>query len=117
MEKRKSLLDKDSMKRKLAKLSPRERARVEQSILEGEKESRKMQRAEEALMRLPKEKRLKKICGEAIETCWFFAQSFGARFGEGDSEPGDFNKKFLKTQAKSSLTLQLKKAGVLPLEG
>jgi hypothetical protein len=66
MEKRKSILDEDQMKKRLSKLPEKERKEIERRILEGEAQTRKFQREEERLMRMPRGERLKKICGEAI---------------------------------------------------
>ena len=112
MEKRKSLLDEESMKRKLSKLSPRDRAKVERNIIESEKVGEKYRRKEEALMRLPKEKRLKAICSRYIELSVYFAKIFGSMK---EATAGDI--KELKRELKFELTMALKKAGVLPLEG
>jgi hypothetical protein len=119
MEKIKSILEEESMKRKLAKMAPRDRAKVERNIIESEKVGEKYRREEEALMRMPREERLKKICGKAIESCCRYAFEHGVMLGHGDLKPtkGEVERfKFFRTQAKSGLTLDLKKAGVLPLE-
>ena len=107
-------------RRKLDKLPEKERKEIECRIAEDQALTRKYQREEERLMRMPREERLKKICGDAIESCFRFSFECGVGVGARDIKPtkGEVeNFNCFMTQAKSDLTWQLKKAGVLPLEG
>ncbi len=79
--------------------------------------ARKYASKERRLQRMSKEERLKAICGEAIENCFRFGFEHGVMVGHGDIKPtkGEVeNFKFFRTQAKSGLTWELKRAGVLP---
>jgi hypothetical protein len=118
MEKKKSLLEDEKFKKKLAKLSPYRRMTVEQRIKENEKWARKWQREEERLMRMPKEERLKALYTRYIGLAVFFAKNIGLLIGRGDMKErtGEATKD-LKTRLKFELTMALKKANVLPLEG
>lgn len=116
MEKRKSILDSDQMKKKLLKLSPHKREIVKQRIIETERNARKYEREEEAIMRLPKEQRLKEIYGKSLK--WAF--DLGITIGKGlmrkkDKEASKYYQEKFRKQFKPGLTLELKKAGVLPL--
>lgn len=107
-------------RRKLDKLPEKERKEIEGRIAESQALMRKQEREEKALMRMPRGERLKKICGKAIEACFRFSFEYGVAVGARDikvtkGEVSNFN--LFRTQAKSGLTWQLKKAGVLPLEG
>ncbi len=118
MEKNKSLLDDEKFQKKLAKLSPTDRAKIKQDILEGEKERRKEQRAKERLMRMPKEERLKKICRNFFDAHYRSGHSAGILIGQGRLKP--FTEARIRKgiqQGAWHLTMNLKKAGVLPLEG
>jgi hypothetical protein len=98
---------------KTSKMPEKEKPRLIALAKERASEERKLQR-------MPREERLKKICGEAIESCCRYAFEHGAMLGHGDIKPtkGEVERfKFFRTQTKSGLTLELKRAGVLPLEG
>ena len=117
MEK-KSLLVDEKFQKKLAKLSPYSRMTVEQRIKESEKASRKWQREEEALMRLPKEKRLKALYTRYIGLAVDFAKCLGKGIGSGQvKETTGVLTKDLKRELKFELTMALKKANIFPLEG
>ncbi len=115
MEKKQSLLNSEQFKKKLAKLSPRERATVRRRILEGEEMQRKHEKEEEALMRLPKEERLKAICSDYIGMTVDVAKGLGKMFGSGVKETTGEMTRDLKQQMRFALTMALKKAKVLPL--
>lgn len=116
MEKRKSLLDQDSMKRKLSKLSPRDRAKVERNIIESEKVGEKYRREEEALKRMPKEERLKAIYadyfGIAVDSAIGLGRVLEAK---GIKVSNGYAVKYLKQSLRFGLTTRLKQFGVLPL--
>ena len=110
MQKSKSLLDSEKFQKKLAKLSPYSKMTVEQRVRESEAFARKNQREEEALMRLPKEERLKAIYWTYIDLAVTFAKMLGSM-----KEGTGVLTKELKKQLKFELTMALKKANVLPL--
>jgi hypothetical protein len=111
-----SILDRDSVKRKLSKLSPRDRRIVKRRIIQGEKMTQQWLREEEALKRMPKQERLKTICadyfGLAVDSAIGLGRVLEARGIKGSN--GGIVKD-LKTRLRSELTIRLKKFGVLPL--
>ena len=120
MEKIKSLLDDEKMKKKLAKMSPKERTKVEQNIIEGERFMEKERRKEEALMRLPKENRLKEIYGKHLKMAFDEGIDLVRSLMEGrirGREVFIFLQKHSKNRLRVALTEDLKKFGVLPLVG
>ncbi len=116
MEKRKSILDQDSMKRKLAKLPEKERKEVERRIVETEAMVKKEQRKEQALMRMPKEERLKKIYGQHLKNAFDHGVEIGQlSMTEGSKMSGQYFQREAWKQLRPGLTNALKKAAVLPL--
>lgn len=119
MEKNKSLLDDEKFQKKLAKLSPYSRMTVEQRIKESEKASRKWHRQEEALMRMPKQEKLKAICADYLGLAVDSAIGLGMALKERKVKSSDVEKLWIvkdqKTRLRSELTIRLKKFGVLPL--
>ena len=115
MEK-KSLLDDEKFKKKLAKLSPYSRMTVKRRVKEGERAWRKWKREEDKLMRLPKEERLKVLYGRYLDVAVTFAKSLGLAIGQGAlKQTTGILTKELKRSLKFELTMALKKANVLPL--
>lgn len=118
MEKIKSLLQDEKFQKKLAKLSAKKRAEVEQTVRDGEKLKKKWQRKEEALMRMPKEKRLKAICKEYLLVALDTGKLIGAGLREKSyKEHAMWLEASSKKRLGYELTTRLKAANILPLEG
>ncbi len=117
-EKNKSLLDDEKFQKKLAKLSPTDRAKLKQDILENEKERRKMERAEERLMRMPKEQRLKAICKKHLLSILDFGKTTECALRDKKTKRSAiWWEHHVRKQMGYELTMDLKNAKVLPLEG
>ena len=118
MEKKKSLLNDEKFQKKLAKLSPKDRAKVEANVIDGEKFMGKLQREKEALMRMPKEKRLKAICKEHLLLTLDFGKRLECALRDKETKRNAlWLEYFARKQMGYELTIALKNAKVLPLEG
>ena len=108
----KSIFDEKWRQERLAKLPPREREVVEKRIIRSEKLAAKWRREEEALMRLPKEDRLKKLYGKYLK----MALEFGITIGHAKNRKEEMAlKETFGKLFRPELTHALKKAEVLPL--
>jgi hypothetical protein len=119
MKKRESILDTDQMKKKLAKMSPRDREKVEQNIIETEIAVARWRKETERIMTLPKkEDRLKALYKRHLNFAFQHGITFAGAIHDGRFKSRKEIIEYQKRnciQAVTCLTLDLKQAEVLPL--